>query len=464
MAERQKHYPTFVDGRYAHTSPSQIKNFLQCSRIWYSEKFVSLRKPTTEAMLRGTGIHSGIEDYLLYNEITGEWTDYVLAAKEHLDSLLDGSTYTIEREIYRDTFPGGPKLVGYKDLEIKKHGSLTILDYKSTSDRKYAKTPLELAEDLQLNAYAQEAFEENEALETVRLGHLYLLTKNKKKAAWPVWADVTRTEAAAVWAKTLGYIREMTQIAEWHFSQTPVEDRFEALKPNTDSCGMYGGCYFRSRCGIGSEKVNFSVDSLLRKKPGAQMPSLSEKLAAKKLQSAPANAEPIPAVQTVIGIVKRDIPLSILPPDAPPQDEVPPEEVIDEKPKKAKAKKTEKLNLDDFKTPTVATEVVKPVTPAALVRKKLVILEGCIPLKGEFKSYTLFEDWISPLMKSVADDHGVADYRLIQYTSKAALATKIRESLDTVPEVLVIGGYAAGASEAMEVLVPHATVVIKSLK
>ena len=40
----------------------------------------------------------------------------------------------------------------------------------------------------------------------------------------------------------------------------------------------------------------------------------------------------------------------------------------------------------------------------------------------------------------------------------------IRENVASVPEVLVIGGYAAGASEAMEVLVPHATMVIKALK
>ena len=154
-------------------------------------------------------------------------------------------------------------------------------------------------------------------------------------------------------------------------------------------------------------------------------------------------------------------PLSIVPPDAPPRNEFPPEESEAKPTKAVKPKKGSTLNLDEFKTPEAPGEAK---SPAALGRKKLVLLEGCVPLKGPYKEYTLLADWVAPLMQAVADDHGVADYRLIQFTSRAALATKIRENVANVPEVLVIGGFEAGASEAMEVLTPHATMVIRALK
>lgn len=200
------------------------------------------------------------------------------------------------------------------------------------------------------------------------------------------------------------------------------------------------------------------------------MPSLSEKLKA-KMNGAKESMSGENKMSDAAYHASRaaQAPISIVPPDAPPRDEFPPE-TIEAKPAKApKGKKTKELNLAEFQTPTAPvalTPSVEPYTkPAALTRRRLVIFEGCVPMKGsEYKDYVLFEDWIAPLMQSVADAHGVQDYRLIQYTSKAALATTIRENIASAPEVLVIGGYAAGASEALEVLVPHATMYIKGIK
>lgn len=459
MASRTEHYETFIDGQYAHTSASQAKNWLQCPRIWYADKVLKIKKPTTEAMLRGTAIHEAIEHYLLTGEVLDcEWAEYVEAAREHLDPLVKAADtqFVVEGKMLRETFFGGPKWLGYKDLEIVQHNphaevSVRILDYKSTSDRKYAKTPAELSEDLQLNSYAKQTFDDRPNLKTIRLGHLYLLTKNKKKIGWTVWTEVDREQVEKVWARTLNVVREIMDTVK---VMGLSGDKFEDLTPNTDSCGMYGGCFFRNRCGIGGAKVNFSVESLLRKKPtGEKMPSLSEKLKAKT--NGAKFAVDIPFEPATMAQ------LSIVPPDAPPRNEFPPEEAEAKPTKAAKPKKGSTLNLDEFKTPEAPVEVK---TPAALGRKKLVLLEGCVPLKGPYKEYTLLADWVAPLMQAVADDHGVADYRLIQFTSRAALATKIRENVASVPEVLVIGGFEAGASEAMEVLTPHATMVIRALK
>lgn len=463
------HRPSIIDGKYAHTSVSQIKDMEACPRLWYTQKLIGLQKPAKPSQELGNKVHEALEYYELHGEIKDdEFAEYVVAAQEHLDPLLGFSdNFSIEREILRPTFEGGPRLVGYKDLEVVSGDRLLILDHKTTSDRKYAKTPLELAEDLQLNIYAKDAFDEHPELNVIGIAHLYFLTKNKKKVAWPVYGEVTRESAQAAWEKAMVTVREMCRIVAWHYGQKKPVDRFEELTPETNSCTAYGGCYFRRRCGIGVEKINFSVDSLLRKtKPtGEKMPSLSEKLAAKKNGTVVPMSN-ISTKDTVVDMPQGALiaPLSVLPPDAPSQNEVYEEPPKASKGKRAKGPKPESINLEDFKTPTVAELNEAAKAPASVGRRRLVILEGCIPLKGDYSGYVLFADWIAPIMQAVAEEHGVADYRLIQYTAKAALATKIRQSLDTVPEVLVIDGYASGSSEALEVLVPHATLVIKSLK
>lgn len=107
-----------------------------------------------------------------------------------------------------------------------------------------------------------------------------------------------------------------------------------------------------------------------------------------------------------------------------------------------------------------------PPTPAIAIGKKrlLAIYVDCMPVKGAEGEHALFEDWAAPLIQQIADDAGIADYRLMQFAGwKPHLANAIRQNVDTLPPVLVMSSYGPGVQEALDALTPYATKIVKKL-
>jgi hypothetical protein len=353
-----------------------------------------------------------------------------------------------------------------------------------------------------------------------------------------------------------------------------IPDRSEEVRPNTESCNAYGGCYFRNHCGIGHIKV----ESLFRgRNPlkeaskqsvigngifntvqtvqhdvhsvGEVTMSLAEKLKAKAAQNtangtaaavmmntpAPAPAPtppPAPAAGKVSlaeklksqskpdsvgtaatpsmsleqklalaeskerelqasvafagamnpnasdpeGSVESgevdvealqalgDVAASVVPEDAPSLDtkeEVSPSVEQPVAPAKRRGRPPKSATAVAPAPPAVEQPAVATPSVLPVVSRPLRIYIDCFPIKGADREYTLCEDWIRPIMDNIAEAHAVEDYRLIQYTAKAQLALAVRKAMDTVPEVLVVSSYGAGADVVMEQLIPHAQLVVR---
>ncbi len=236
-----------------NVSASQKTAWDACQRKWHFQSVMKRPRVSTPAQLRGTGIHAENEHYLRTGIIRdSEWAAYVEAARPFLPpfdpragALSPGghadARYIVEHGFWLPTVPGGPPWIGWVDLEIH-HPSVVIMDYKTTSDFRYNKTPAELAKDTQLCCYAHQYYLRHpEYAGEIEVGHLYLLTKNKTPKAVYISATVSRQRAADQWAISMQAIAAMTSV--------DIADTLE-LPPNTASCGMYGGCDFRADCGL----------------------------------------------------------------------------------------------------------------------------------------------------------------------------------------------------------------------
>lgn len=163
-------------------------------------------------------------------------------------------------------------------IDLRKPGSL--VDYKTTSDFKWAKTEQELLYDPQAVLYAVHEFSRWDG-DTVDLMWLYL--HKKKHAAKPVKITMTRAHAMRVFAAMEAFADDFQARADAAPVQPELRARYvlDVLKPNTSHCGAYRGCPYRDRCNIG-----FFTTYL----KGIKTVGLLEKLEAMDAMTEPGNA------------------------------------------------------------------------------------------------------------------------------------------------------------------------------
>jgi len=229
-------------------------------------------------MLRGTAIHKAIETYLLENRIEdNEWAKFVIAAKDHLP--VPGDEFIVEKFFQLPT-PAGVPWIGYIDL-LENRDPVRVRDYKTTSDFRYAKTPHELAHNTQLISYAKHCYEEGH-VGPLELGHVYLHTRRKTPTVLYNHTIVNQPHVEVEWQKRLAVVDRMV-IAR----QTESADDVE---PNPNSCGMYGGCPHRSRCGLSDNRSITARIGLTNTKGNNSMSNFLDSL--KQTQAAQAAAAP----------------------------------------------------------------------------------------------------------------------------------------------------------------------------
>lgn len=435
--------------KLAYVSASQVESYRKCPRYWYGRSVLKLPEPPRPAAEKGSRVHAATEEYLKTGALPeDEETRNILSAG--LGNLPErGDDLDLELGFELPTWDGGPIWTGYIDLIDSRAKPVRIIDHKTISDFRYCKTPEELLSSTQMMSYARWYFSVEDAAE-VEVTHLYLRTKRPYKAH-KVSALATRKRVEEIWDRDLGLVREMVGCRE----RGPAD--ISGLDPNTASCGMYGGCPFRSKCGLLptiSQMKGATKMSDTNKANGDAMPklSLSERLAKKRAESGAAVPLPMPTVSVMLAPPAE----GVVPPDAPPRNTgaaVASTPTVEEPKRRGRPKKD-------------AAPVVE-VGPAPIKAQRPVfsIYVDCLPVKGGEAEWTLFEDWIATYTKQVAESHGIADWRQIEYgKGKAALANVVRENVHEVPEVLIVSSYAPGVNEVLDVLIPHATRVVRALR
>lgn len=251
-------------------SPSQIETFEKCKRLWYFGWIEGIRSPSSAAQERGTRIHQVIEFYLLHGRIPSPEETYDGALLNHADHDL--GRRLVAKAIENHHLPQGGRpdleieaaiqvdildaagnviatMVGRKDLGYEEPDAVYIEDHKSTSSFDYAKTPAQLAENIQLVTYAKAARAAG-ATKPLVVSHIYYLTKNKiKVATHRVEATLTEDQIAQVWARVVDATTEMVRLR----ATKPGADAVEPTGVFSKHCGAYGGCQFKERCGITNE-------------------------------------------------------------------------------------------------------------------------------------------------------------------------------------------------------------------
>lgn len=471
--------PVFLNGKYLRTSPSQIKLAEQCFRKWYNNYVLKIKEPEKPYQKFGKDVHAANELYLNTGNFPTEDTDenkrLALFVKAAVPFLPEPKIAEVEIEINIPTYENGPIMNGYIDCGLPKFGPPKVLDHKTTSDLEYAKTEEGLANDIQMITYAKYYLDLLNVNE-IEIAHLYLQTRNKKPKVKYVHTIVDKNQIYKVWNAKLDIVREIQRIVEK--LSLSEKDESEQVTPNVDSCGLYGGCFYRNKCGI-KDKTTIIFENFIdkREKEASKMgQSLSEKLKAAQENKELTKSSEIYGSGGIVNLKSTGELLkseySLAPPDAPPNLEIKPlSETVEARPKRGRPKQEVKeIKAEETVIPVQSSfklEDYKPVnelSTLSLNRKRCSIYIDSIALKGPDKGKAVMaEDFLVPIMQKVAEDNGVADYRLIQYTAKAALAIELRRRLNEIPEVLLVSSYAAGSDVLLEVLTPIATEITKKL-
>jgi RecB family exonuclease len=474
---------------WTQASASQVQAFWDCPRAWYNRAILGKKQPQTPAQERGTQIHAEVEHWLRTAAIRpGEHAARVEDAVRHIPCV----DVLVEHGISLDTFPGGPRFVGFVDcLAETADGLPWVVDHKTTSDFRYAKTPEELRANVQMVAYAYWAMRET-GTERCRITHVYIKTKVKNPQSMRVDAELTLDEAEAFWTgRVLPALREMQDWA----AKRPAADE---LPPNTESCGKYGGCFYRPDCGfVPLQKITTHTN-------GGSAMNLMERLkasaaktpptgtteavvaAASMMQKPSEHASVVQSAPTAPTLKDRLIQKAtgVLPPDAPPRttsaaDVAEEEAAKAPKPKAPKAPKAAPKkeisitveNSDGTANPELTKQVQEvapsvpmpagsPAATSGKLKARPVVYVGCYPRKGP-RPVDLLE-WLPRAQKAASDALGIADYRLdYAEKAKAALALAIREMLDDLPAAVFVPRGAPGAAVFMEVITPHASEIIE---
>jgi len=290
-------------------SASQVDTYLSCNRKWWFNKILGLEIPQHPSAAIGSEVHAQIEGYL--EGAKGQDTLGPIA-RTAIPFMPEPGTVNIESSIepLKLTAAGLPAL-GYIDVHNLRTDPPEVLDWKTTSDLRWAKSEDDLQRNVQMTVYAKATLATFEQMGLrrppfVRLTHVAMVTKPPHRAQrTSTIIDVDTIEKN--WATIEATVADMKTTA---LATTP-----DRVTPNETTCGAYGGCAFRDRCralkAVSHMLTNDNTGDTMSSTDQAGKASLLAKLAAKKAGTAapatpaPAAAPTAPAAAPPEGLLSR---------------------------------------------------------------------------------------------------------------------------------------------------------------
>ena len=261
-------------GRYL-LSASQISTYASCQRKWAWRYVAGILEPSKPAAELGGRVHAILEAWLASGVAPDPSTHEGRIALAGIKHLPPPGSGMVERGFILHSRRNS--YLGYVDFQYLSAQDLTvtILDHKTTSSLRYAKTPEELLVDIQALIYALYAFLAWNVSE-VTLKWVYYTTANVPRSPPPVVAKVH----LPVVLERFADIERLGDEIVYH-AQNKTHPL--ALKPTASTCGAYGGCPHKSIC-------NLSEDERLRS-------IMSEATMAEKLGMVPVHDPNTPQTQ-----------------------------------------------------------------------------------------------------------------------------------------------------------------------
>lgn len=256
-------------------SASQIQTYLECPRKWGWQYVDGIKSPPNRYAQFGLELHAYAEKYLR-DFIAPNGLDpagaALVAGIEHLPAPTTLNTPGLEVEQEFQLTVSGIKYRGFIDATwpANEQGIPVVLDHKSTSDLKWAKTEEELLENVQAMLYAKQTMHRHRT-DRVELRWVYYARKRPQSKC--VSLVVFQPHVDDQIRRINEVAREILEIKQ--DSGLTARD----LPPDVTACEAYGGCPHKDRCNLSPvERMN----SFMATK---SIKELREELAAKRAKA-----------------------------------------------------------------------------------------------------------------------------------------------------------------------------------
>lgn len=218
-------------------SPSALDTFSACERKWAFNALDKVPRTQTPAQLLGGKGHEQLEGWLRAGQPptlpllkdSGALVHFPPPYSPGLQ-IEEVFAFLVDLESERVVF------WGFKDAALPG----LVLDLKTTSDFRWAKTPADLLRDTQAIIYAVDGMLSAQAT-SVRLRWVYTVTRGRP-ASQPVEAVIDWDTACSVLRSKLYAARKLSAFRQT-FGLTAAQ-----LEPNPTACGDFGGCEYRALC------------------------------------------------------------------------------------------------------------------------------------------------------------------------------------------------------------------------
>ena len=301
------------------TSASAIESFddstpFGCERKWYFKSVMKLPEPARDNLTLGTNLHKAVEEFLIHGTPTSEMSSEVQrlfhAIKPEVIRVREEGFLALEHPIDFMLAPD-VRIIGRIDV-MRKNGPL---DWKTSSDLKYAPTPFKLSRSTQMLVYSAWqglAYSEGNAVgPPTQVTHVYVQTKGKPLTQ-RIDAPMNNSLLTEGVERVINIARRMKAAAK-----LPSADD---LKPDRSKCkaGTKLECPYLAVCPVEKSTMSLAIQRLQ-----ARLNPTTAVSPAKAPLAAPAFAgerESDRVATVALDAVKSHLPAhpaQVLPPDAP---------------------------------------------------------------------------------------------------------------------------------------------------
>lgn len=236
---------------FKRVSPSQINSYNDCPRLWWYQSVLGLETPQRASAALGEAVHAQLEAYMDKGTLPDESTEAGSIAASGISLLPEPETCWTELKMHDDDIHfrwppvvlSGIPVSGYIDLCDITVTPPLVLDHKTTSDLKWAKTEEELLCDPQMILYGSFVLgacdKQDIPTEEVETGHVVYLTRGARRA---------RKTTVVLTREHLAREREKLEVTVDKMKVLALVRSPDEVPGEPNSCNNYGGCHFRDKC------------------------------------------------------------------------------------------------------------------------------------------------------------------------------------------------------------------------
>lgn len=219
-------------------SASQFKEYDLCKRKHWITRFQGLPRTSSPALELGTAVHGAVEAWLTDGLTPDTRTPDGKLAFNVKSLLPPPNTPHVHSEQKVWLTDIDPPLLGYIDVLDLRKDTPVVIDVKTVSDWKWAKTSEQLAVDRQMIPYAVHALAVSAAPE-VTVAHAAVIKRGRLESRW--------TEVTLPAERVLEVWDDLKALAG-RMKETAKAETYDAVEPDWTACGAYGGCPYIDIC------------------------------------------------------------------------------------------------------------------------------------------------------------------------------------------------------------------------